>query len=136
MMLPMIPRSSITVSYTSPVYRKSTRTNAIVSVVGINHAPIVPTNPTPADHATKVINTTSLIWNGGDPDGDTIRYDVYFGNTTPLTLIEKDTINTLVNPDPLAEARTYSWQVIARDPDGAETPVRSGPSPRNQHNLL
>ena len=72
-----------------PSVPEETPTNAIVSVVGVNHPPI-PANPTPADHAIKVINTTGLIWNGGDPDGDTIRYDVYFGNTTPLSLIEKD----------------------------------------------
>jgi PKD repeat protein len=69
-----------------------------------------------------VINTTGLHWTGGDPDGDTLRYDVYFGNTTPLFLLERDTFSTIANPSKLAEATAYSWQVIARDPDGAETP--------------
>jgi PKD repeat protein len=47
---------------------------------------------------------------------------VYFGNTTPLPLLERDTFSTIANPGNLTDATTYSWQVIARDPDGAETP--------------
>ncbi len=59
---------------------------------------------------------------GSDPDGDKLRYDVYFGSTTPLPLLEQDTFGTFANPGILTDAKTYSWQVIARDPDGAETP--------------
>jgi uncharacterized repeat protein (TIGR01451 family) len=104
-----------------PSVPEETRTNAIVSVVGINHPPAVPTNPTPADNDINIIKTTGLFWKGGDLDGDTLRYDVYFGNTMPLQLLERDTFSPNSNPSNLADATTYSWQVIARDPDGAET---------------
>jgi uncharacterized repeat protein (TIGR01451 family) len=105
-----------------PSVPEETRTNAIVSVVGINHPPSIPANPTPSNNDTNVTNTTSLLWTTNDPDSDTLRYDVYFGNTTPLPILERDTFSTIANPGNLAEATTYSWQVIARDPDGAETP--------------
>jgi uncharacterized repeat protein (TIGR01451 family) len=105
-----------------PSVPEETQTNAIVSIVGINHPPAFPATPTPADNDINVINTTGLLWNGVDSDGDTLRYDVYFGTTTPLPLLEQDTFSTISNPGILAAETTYSWQIISRDPDGAETP--------------
>ncbi len=45
-----------------------------------------PSSPSPADDAAGVSINADLGWTGGDPDGgDTVTYDVYFGDTTPPT---------------------------------------------------
>jgi uncharacterized repeat protein (TIGR01451 family) len=50
-----------------------------------NNPPNTPSNPSPADNVTGVSVSTDLNWTGGDPDGDSVTYDVYFeaNDSTP-----------------------------------------------------
>ncbi len=68
-----------------------------------------------------------LIWAGGDPDGDTITYDVYLDTTSPPTtligsIVDDEFINmTEAGQVPLDEYTQYYWQVEAEDDDGTNT---------------
>ena len=48
-----------------------------------NQPPKIPTNPVPNDGAGNQSLTVNLSWTGGDLDGNTVTYDVYFGTDNP-----------------------------------------------------
>ena len=50
----------------------------------------MPTNPNPADGADNVSLDVTLSWECSDPDGDTFKYDVYFGTTQDPELVATD----------------------------------------------
>ena len=82
-----------------------------------NQAPNLPSNPFPADEATDVPLNTILTWEGGDPDGDIVYYDIFFGvNVSPPLVIENQE-NTTYGPD-LEPTTKYYWQIIATDEHG------------------
>jgi thiol-disulfide isomerase/thioredoxin len=72
---------------TGPVWSFTTRDN---------DPPYTPSNPDPADGATDVSLDANLEWDGGDPDGDSVTYDVYFGDSSPPPLVSSDQSNTTV----------------------------------------
>jgi len=83
-----------------------------------NQAPFIPYDPTPDNHETNVSGLVNLSWFGGDPDGDAVSYDVYFGTdpNPPLADIELDT--TTYNPGPLSGGTTYYWKIVSWDEHG------------------
>ena len=90
-----------------------------------NRPPSVPSDPSPAHHST-VYSLVNFIleWTGGDPDGDSVTYDVYFeaGDTTPDVLICHDVTSASCEPpDTWNDVTYYYWQVVARDEHGAVT---------------
>jgi hypothetical protein len=96
-----------------------------------NNPPNPPSNPSPANHATNVSINVDVSWTGGDPDaGDTLTYDVYFGNSSPPLF--KETIgpygatqsSITYDPGTLIEGTIYYWQIVARDNHGI---TREGP---------
>ncbi|MCP4581433.1 MAG: hypothetical protein GY839_07420, partial [candidate division Zixibacteria bacterium] len=87
-----------------------------------NDPPNTPTNAAPANGTTGVAPDADLSWTGGDPDGDTVTYDVYFGmDSTPVNLLSDDQSGTTYDPVTLDYATTYYWQIIAFDNHGAST---------------
>ncbi|HPH97873.1 MAG TPA: Ig-like domain-containing protein, partial [Anaerolineaceae bacterium] len=85
-----------------------------------NQAPDAPSLPSPADGSTGVSTDTVLTWVGGDPDGDGVTYDVYFGTATvPVTLMYDDLTATSTPALSLATNTTYTWRVEAADEHGA-----------------
>jgi hypothetical protein len=92
-----------------------------------NNPPHAPSNPSPVNNAQNVSTNTVLGWKGGDPDGDSVTYDVLLnaGLNTPTTLICDDSPFPTCTPSNLNWDTVYSWQVIARDEHGltASSPV-------------
>jgi hypothetical protein len=85
--------------------------------------PDTPSSPSPAAGATDQDVSEDLRWVGGDPDGDTVTYDVYFeaNDPTPDDLICDDVGTTACDPGALSYLTQYFWKVIARDEHGATT---------------
>ncbi|MFA5031971.1 MAG: hypothetical protein WC614_03025 [bacterium] len=96
----------------------------LISLMG-NRTPIKPHNPFPDSSAIDVsTNGLALTWDGGDPDGDTVFYTVYFDTsssfTSPDTIIKDSSCFTSTTvsyeiPFNLDIATTYYWKVSARD---------------------
>jgi hypothetical protein len=89
-----------------------------------NTPPNIPSNPSPANHATDGSVNTQLSWTGGDPDaGNTVTYNVYFGTSPaePMTMVSHNQMGTSYAPGTLAYNTTYYWKIVATDNHGAST---------------
>jgi VCBS repeat-containing protein len=100
------------VSTTGPIWNFTTRTN---------DPPYTPSNPTPANNSNNVDVNINLKWNGGDPDGDSVTYDIYLGATNPPPLFQENQTSTTFEPGLLNYSTKYYWQIVAIDFFGAET---------------
>lgn len=89
-----------------------------------NNPPNTPSNPYPEADGVDIPTNIELGWVGGDPDGDTVTYDIYFGTTSSPPKIVSNHPETSYNPGELNNLTTYYWQIIAFDEYGAST---SGP---------
>lgn len=91
----------------------------------LNHPPYAPSNPSPLDEATDVAIDAVLSWSGGDPDGDSVTYDVYFGTTSSPPQVATGQLNTMYDPGTLQHETTYYWKIVAWDSHNvfAEGPI-------------
>ncbi|UCF49076.1 MAG: PKD domain-containing protein, partial [Thermoplasmatales archaeon] len=83
-----------------------------------NQPPYEPSNPVPSNGATDVSIYTDLSWTGGDPEGDNVTYDVYFGSTSPPPKISANQTGSSYDPGTLEFDVTYYWQIVAWDEHG------------------
>ena len=86
-----------------------------------NRAPYEPSSPNPPHGATGVAITADLSWTGGDPDGDPVTYDVYFGTINPPPKVANNQSATTYDLGLLAYGTTYYWKIVAWDNHGAST---------------
>jgi parallel beta-helix repeat protein len=87
-----------------------------------NEPPYPPTNPQPPDGAINVPVNTQLSWTASDPNpGDTVKYDVYFGTTSPPPQIVNNHSATTYNPGTMSPGTKYYWKIVAWDNHGAST---------------
>ena len=100
--------------------------NKLSPVLLSNNPPYVPSNPIPSGGAINIsICPPNLSWTGGDPDGDNVTYDVYFGTSSPPLLVTQDLNVTWYQITFLLNfSTTYFWMVVAEDEYGLKT---SGP---------
>jgi len=86
-----------------------------------NNPPNTPNNPDPSDGESDIEIEPKLEWNGGDTDGDTVYYDVYFGTDSTPDSGEYQTTTTdlYYYPNTLSYDTTYYWKIIAEDEHGA-----------------
>jgi chitodextrinase len=97
--------------------------NHIASTVGplwhftteINKPPNVPSNPDPSNNSTLVSIDTDLSWTCSDPDGDSIKYDVYFGTSSMPPKMINNQSDTFYNTGMMNYNTTYYWKIIAWD---------------------
>ena len=76
----------------------------------------------PSDGAQDVALYPTLSWTAFDPDqGDTLDYDIYFGQTYPPTLQTHDYTSNTYRPGRLSHASVYYWKIVVRDNHGDET---------------
>jgi predicted outer membrane repeat protein len=85
-----------------------------------NQDPFVPGDPFPPDGSSTDSVTVLLSWTGGDPDeGDTVTYDVYFGQTDTPPLVAENQEATTFDPGVLTAGVMYYWRIVAADSFGA-----------------
>jgi hypothetical protein len=88
----------------------------------INNPPNNPSNPNPTNGQTSVSINTDLSWTGSDPDsGDTVTYDVFFGNVSPPPKVTSNQSTLTYDPGTLSFSTTYYWKIIAWDNHQAHT---------------
>ena len=79
-----------------------------------NLEPIIPANPYPENEALKLDFEPTLKWAGGDKNGDSVNYSIYFGTTENPPLVAVVSENQFV-PGLLNHSTTYYWKVISND---------------------
>ena len=72
----------------------------------------------PCAGATNVDVSIVLSWTSGDPDGDDVFYDVYFGDYSPPPKKADNQSSNSYDPGPLDYSTTYYWKIIAWDQYG------------------
>ena len=80
-----------------------------------NNPPNTPKNPNPVNGSTTAPINSVLSWTGGDPDGDTVKYDVFFGTTSPPPKVASNQSSTSYNPGTMSVNTTYYWKIVAWD---------------------
>lgn len=80
-----------------------------------NRPPSKPSNPSPSDGAKNVPIDIDLSWSCSDPDGDTLRYDIYFGTSNPPPIVKRDHTSTTYDPGILKHSTMYWWKVVVKD---------------------
>lgn len=86
-----------------------------------NLPPEAPSDPIPANGASRVPLEVSLNWQCSDPDGDELRYDLYFGVSMDPPLVDYDLMSGAFVLGHLDEATYYYWKVLAKDDHGNRT---------------
>ncbi|MBD3180457.1 MAG: hypothetical protein GF417_13290 [Candidatus Latescibacteria bacterium] len=87
--------------------------------------PSAPENPSPPDLSTGQSINPTLSWECSDPNlGDTLVYDLYFGELNPPALLADGLTGSSYQPGPLDDSTTYFWSVTAEDETAHRT---SGP---------
>ncbi len=85
-----------------------------------NLPPNEPGIVSPWSPSTGVLLNQNLVWTGSDPDNDPLRYDVYFGTSSPPPLVASNIVESTYDPA-LSFETTYYWRIVARDLPGATT---------------
>jgi hypothetical protein len=79
-------------------------------------APFTPSNPSPPHNGTTLSPTPTLTWQGGDPDGGPVHYEVYFAfDGTSLVYLGTTTSPSFQVQQSLVSGVLYHWYVIAYD---------------------
>ncbi|MBU1616082.1 hypothetical protein KJ693_12345 [bacterium] len=102
----------------------------------VNHPPNIPSNPLPTDKAPDQPINIGLSWTGGDPDGDSVKHDIYLDTTSPPNTLASSgqTETTYDPPHILSINTTYYWRIVATDNHDSSTtgPVWSFTTGTNQ----
>jgi len=96
----------------------------VMARIGENEPPNEPSNPSPPNNAQDVDIDADLSWYCSDPDGGSLKYDVYFGTTSPPPQVAWRQSETSYNPGTMDFNTTYSWKIVAWDNHNKST---SGP---------
>lgn len=86
-----------------------------------NNAPNTPGSPNPSNGATSQSINVDLSWTGGDPDGDPVAYNVYFGSSSPPPLVSNNQTAASYDPSTLNYNTKYFWKIVAEDNNGVQT---------------
>ena len=83
----------------------------------VNHAPNIPSDPSPADNAINVPRFVFLSWTCTDPDaGDTLWFDIYMGTSNPpVTLVGPNILTNSYDVGLVPSSTTLYWKVVAKD---------------------
>jgi uncharacterized protein (TIGR02145 family) len=82
----------------------------------IINLPYIPSLPSPPNNAENLETEIILSWQGGDPNGDAVSYDVFLDTVNPpVSKVSKVTNITSVRVANLKSAMTYYWKIVASD---------------------
>ena len=81
----------------------------------INKPPNVPSDPDPSNNSTLVSIDTDLSWTCSDPNGDSIKYDVYFGTSSPPPKVTNNQTDTYYDTGMMNSTTKYYWKIVAWD---------------------
>ncbi len=83
--------------------------------ITVKSFPNVPSSPFPANGAKDTNFEVTLSWEGGDPDGDPVLYDLYLSTAhNPTLFISNRTTNSYTKSG-LSPNTTYYWKIVARN---------------------
>jgi parallel beta-helix repeat protein len=85
----------------------------------MNQPPNTPNSPTPANESPDVSVDANLSWSGGDPDSDTVTYDVYFGTSSPPSKVSGNQTDTTYEMGTMDHDTTYYWKIVSWDSNDA-----------------
>ena len=90
-----------------------------------NHPPYQPNDPSPENGSTDVDINANLYWTGGDPDGDPVTYDIYFGDSSPPPKLVSNQSGSSYEPGKMNLSTDYYWKIISWDylGDSNESPL-------------
>jgi hypothetical protein len=83
-----------------------------------NHSPNKPYSPSPSNGATNLGIDTDLSWKCSDPDGDALKYDIYFGTSSSPPKKKSGHTSKSYNPGELDYETKYYWKIVAKDGNG------------------
>jgi hypothetical protein len=83
-----------------------------------NRPPSVPTVIMPQHQASNVSVSPLLHWTCSDPDGDSMKYDVYLDSTNTPGIVSSQQSKVVYSPDTLVSSKKYYWKIVARDGKG------------------
>ena len=83
--------------------------------------PYPASNPMPANNSTNVDTHISLSWVGGDPDGDPVTYNIFFGTNTTPPYVQVVYPYNEYNPGPLVYNTKYYWRIDTYTNNGDAT---------------
>ena len=87
----------------------------------LNYAPFTSELVSPENNSQVNATSVSLTWEAADTNaGDTLTYELYFGENSSLTLID-DTLIVKSQTVSIESGKTYSWRVNVKDQDGAKS---------------
>ncbi|SDR69309.1 hypothetical protein SAMN05216503_0444 [Polaribacter sp. KT25b] len=101
----------------SEIYAFYTKGDAV-----LNYAPFTAELVSPENDSKQSATTSiSLEWNAADANaGDTLTYELYFGENSTLTLID-DSLSDKTHVVSVESGKTYSWKVNVKDQNGAKS---------------
>ena len=121
-----VPTATPTATATNPPLPTATPTATATPTTAPNNSPNTPGSPFPSNGATVSTTSPLLTWSGGDPDGDSVTYDVFFQfQFGSEQLLCNDVTTRRCSTGTLTNGFDYSWRVVATDSKGAST---SGPT--------
>ena len=89
-----------------PLWTFTTRENA---------PPNIPSEPIPENGSTNIYIDAFLNWQGGDPDNDTVTYDIYFGTDLNPQKVESNISISTYEPVEMNTTTTYYWKIVSWD---------------------
>jgi len=87
-----------------------------------NQPPYTASDPSPSDGFLGALINATLSWTSGDPDGDPVFYDVYFGTSSLPPKVSINQSETSYDPGQMEYVTIYYWRIVAWDSHNVSSP--------------
>lgn len=85
-----------------------------------NYTPFMADLKSPENNTSVNSGNIDLVWEGADANaGDTLTYELYFGENTALNLMD-DSLSASDYTVTVVSGKTYSWKVNVKDDSGSK----------------